>query len=338
MRKLTRDDPGPPPHRAAGMSAAGSPLGPGASRPQASLSSPLKVASAGAELSGTTMKKLIINGDDFGLAPAINQGIILAHQRGCLSSASLLVAGPAAEEAVQAARACPDLGLGLHLALHAERPVLPPETIPSLLDSKGRLPSNAYTFALRWRLGLIKREHARREIRAQLEKALDWGVKLTHLDGHGHLHVLPGLFEIVLEEMRRVGLTRVRIPLETAKVGRVGWVRRVLRCSLNVLARRAGRVARQAGFVFPDHFFGFYEAGHIDRAALLARIDLLQEGTTELAAHPGAGAGLPRPDLQAWHYEWAAELDALTDPKVHEILARDGILSVHYGHLQPRTP
>jgi len=69
------------------------------------------------------MKWLIVTGDDFGASCGINRGIVEAHERGVLTSASLMVDGPAAADAVARARANPALSLGLHLELDATDPV-----------------------------------------------------------------------------------------------------------------------------------------------------------------------------------------------------------------------
>ena len=68
------------------------------------------------------MKWLIITGDDFGMSPGINLGIIEAHHCGMLTSASLLVNRPASEAATALARECPVLSLGLHLELATDDP------------------------------------------------------------------------------------------------------------------------------------------------------------------------------------------------------------------------
>ena len=63
------------------------------------------------------MKGLIVNADDFGLTAGINAGIVHAHERGIVRSATLMVHGAAAEEAAAWARAHPSLGVGLHIDL-----------------------------------------------------------------------------------------------------------------------------------------------------------------------------------------------------------------------------
>src|SRR5256885_12609497 len=66
------------------------------------------------------MRYLIVNGDDFGASRGINRGILEAHQRGILSSTSLMVNRAASEEAALMGRSVPDLSVGLHVDLDKE--------------------------------------------------------------------------------------------------------------------------------------------------------------------------------------------------------------------------
>jgi hopanoid biosynthesis associated protein HpnK len=275
----------------------------------------------------------ILNGDDFGLAPAINEGILKAHREGCLTSASLSVVGPAAEAAAMAAADEPELGVGLHLTLVDEWPVSDPEAIPSLLMENGRFYPDGSTFARCWLGQKVRRSEVRREIRAQLALAQQLGVHLTHLDSHDHVHVLPGLFEIILEEMESVGLKRLRIPLEAAGIGAITWRRRLSGLGLYLLAWRARRIARRKGFVFPDAYQGFRGAGQVDRESLLERIESMAAGVTELSLHPAAGPGPPRQDFAHWGYCWDAELAALLDKSVRAGFDRREIRLVNFNDL-----
>jgi hypothetical protein len=83
------------------------------------------------------LAQLIVTGDDFGLSPAVNQAIVKAHEQGLLTSASLMVNGPAASEAIALAKAHPTLAVGLHLVLCQGRSTLTPDLIPGLVDADG---------------------------------------------------------------------------------------------------------------------------------------------------------------------------------------------------------
>ena len=102
------------------------------------------------------MKRLIVNADDFGLHPAVNRAVVKGCEEGCIRSTSLIASGRAAEEAAELARICPMLGVGVHLTLVAERPVLPPEKIPSLVGPDGKLLPDHVAFIKRYIAGGIR--------------------------------------------------------------------------------------------------------------------------------------------------------------------------------------
>src|SRR5262245_8480420 len=83
------------------------------------------------------MKRLIINGDDFGYTESVNEGILRAHRASVLTSTTLMPTGRAFEDAVVRAKSAPSLSVGIHLMLVGGHPVSPPETIPSLMGSGG---------------------------------------------------------------------------------------------------------------------------------------------------------------------------------------------------------
>src|SRR5437868_399786 len=90
----------------------------------------------------TVARRLIVNADDFGLSPSVNQAVVRAHRDGILTSASLMVNEPAFEEAVTLARQNPHLGVGLHLTLLCGHSVLSRERIPGLVNSKKEFTDN----------------------------------------------------------------------------------------------------------------------------------------------------------------------------------------------------
>ncbi len=114
---------------------------------------------------------LIVNADDFGMSAGVNRGIIEAHSRGIVTSASLLVRWEAAVEAVALSRECPRLGLGLHIDLGewAYR--------------------NGNWVALYEVVSLRDRDSVSREVFRQLELFRQLtGRNPTHLDSHQHVH------------------------------------------------------------------------------------------------------------------------------------------------------
>jgi predicted glycoside hydrolase/deacetylase ChbG (UPF0249 family) len=76
-------------------------------------------------LRGSSARVLVVNGDDFGLTDGVNRGIVDAHTKGILTSASIFPNAPATDAAFALAARVPTLGVGIHLTLVDGTPVLP---------------------------------------------------------------------------------------------------------------------------------------------------------------------------------------------------------------------
>ncbi len=109
-----------------------------------------------------TVKVIIFNADDFGYGRGINRGIVEAHERGVVTSTSLMVNTPAVREAVALAAARPALSVGLHVNFTNEAERLVDFYDPAV---------------------------ARAELRRQFDVFVDLMGRLpTHLDSHQHVH------------------------------------------------------------------------------------------------------------------------------------------------------
>lgn len=283
------------------------------------------------------MKKLIVNADDFGLHPAVNRAIIAGHSDGCITSTSIMPGGAAFADAARLAAANPALGVGVHLTLVAERPVADPAAIPSLVDGDGRLSSHYPAFIARFLRGRVSLAEVRTELAAQVAKAAAADIRVTHLDSHQHLHVLPGIIDIVLDLAEEYEISALRIPGESFFFTGgypCGAGRLIGRTGLTTLAALARRMARRRGLAVPDHFFGMLAGGNLREEYLLAIIDRLPDGVSEIMTHPGdddtaLGA------LYGWSYRWQAELAAVTSREVARRLASRGVELVSFGGLTP---
>jgi len=246
-------------------------------------------------------KLLVVNADEFGRTPGVNLGIIEAHQRGIVSSASLMVAGRAAAEAAALAREHPSLGVGLHVALTRLPAVLPAVEIPSLLGPDGRLPADPAGLAT------ARQEEILEEIRAQYRRFRQLlGRSPTHIDTLGHVHTQRAIFAALVTLAWETGL-----PL------------RAVSAAMRLRLRQEGLNSAEQ---FEDGFRG--EAA--TTSTLLALLQRVGPGTTELMCRPGHVDA----DLAAESDYTAArarELAALTDPAVKAALQTQGIRLVHYG-------
>ena len=144
------------------------------------------------------LRRLIVNADDFGISEAVNEAVIRAFTEGVLTSCSLMVTGEAFEHAVSLAHAHPDLAVGIHLVTVMGRAVLPPAAIPTLVDAAGNFVSNPTKAGLKYYFSPQARSELRQELRAQFDKFAATGLRLSHIDGHLHMHVHPVIFRAAL--------------------------------------------------------------------------------------------------------------------------------------------
>ena len=280
------------------------------------------------------MKRLIVNADDFGLHPLINEGILESHQNGIVTSTSLLASGEAFEEAIQLAKVTPTLGVGLHICLVGGlEPVCDPKEVSSLLID-GRFPDTHTEFMKRLFTGQVKGQELRKEIQAQFEKVMSTGLAITHVDGHQHMHVLPQVLPMIAEQMKRYGISKIRMPDETpflfngvSSIGR--WIGKV---GLTAITQHAYTTSRDYGFSSPLYFWGMMNGGHLNEKALLGILSKVagKRGVHEIMTHPGKSNAQLDP-LYPWGYYWDEERLAMMSQVVKEYIADQGISLIHYG-------
>ena len=262
----------------------------------------------------TAERRLIVNGDDFGLSPAVNAGMVELARLGALTSASLLVTMPGAEESLALAHAV-GLDAGVHLNICVGRPLSPPDRVPTLLDRTGHFPS-AGAVAWRYLTGRLRMEEVEREWSAQIERALAAGIRPSHLDSHCHLHLYPRLFALIQRLARRHGIRGVR----GAAAGFILQPPGLPGARLTL-----GRTRSRTGLYHPDHWSVLTVQGRARASGPLdTLLRALPPGATELICHPGhvddalrARDPLSDPREDEWRL--------LARPHFRDALRREGI-------------
>ncbi len=288
------------------------------------------------------MKNLIVNADDLCWTPGVNRGIVEAFHNGIVTSASLLANGDAFADGVQTALAAPGLGVGVHLNLSDGEPVADRETITSLLNDEGVLAGGPESLLLRRaRRGLVLRE-VETEWDAQIQKVRDAGIEPTHLDGHKHVHMLPGLFEVALGLAKRHGIGAIRVSLEASSLraalsagqnqrGGVVMKQGVQARGLKLLARDARKQAARSGIATADYFCGIAQTGELTREGVAQLLKNLPEGTTELMCHPGYADETLLKTATRLQDSRQTELEILTDTEIRNLVASQGIRLIDYS-------
>lgn len=269
-------------------------------------------------------KRLIVNADDFGFTPDVNEGIFEAHRRGILTATTLMANGAAFEDAVRRARELPSLDVGCHLVLVGGTSLCTGKALP---PTAGRL-----------LLALAGRQiRPYEELRAQIIRILETGIRPTHLDTHKHTHLAPPVLEAVARLGEEFGIAWIRRPLDfPIQAGRSGLLPPLVRVtsrSLGLLRRRFQRVLHKHRCRTTDHFAGFQLTGRLRTAELIALLAQLPEGTTELMCHPGKCGPALRAARTRLKESREAELEALTAPEVRTVVERSGIELATYRQL-----
>lgn len=168
------------------------------------------------------MPNIIFNADDFGISAGVNQAIYKAHTEGVLNSTSIMITLKYVPDALNLAKKMPSLNIGLHANLTNESSILSPTEIPLLVDENGKFKHGFVNLAI---LSVLHprelKRQAKAEIKAQIDKALSCGIKLSHLDSHRHIHMIPSIFKAFMELCQEYNIPRLRFvnenPLLTIK-------------------------------------------------------------------------------------------------------------------------
>jgi predicted glycoside hydrolase/deacetylase ChbG (UPF0249 family) len=255
---------------------------------------------------------LIVNCDDLGSCHAANVACYEALRTGIATSATLMVPCPWAREAAARYRG---EDVGVHLTLNAEWDLYrwgPITRAPSLHDGDGGFPRTVEDV---WDHADL--DEVRRELRAQVERAILWGFDVSHLDTHmGALQARPEFFDVYLDLA-----VEFRLPLRLAGSSYERYVGFPFR-----------RLAAEEGVVFPDHLL--LDAGVGSRRSVERAISDLRPGVTEVLVHPAVDT----PELRAFAPDWHGRVDdhdlVTRDSTLRAMLDRAGIQLIGYEPLR----
>ncbi|MGE0883150.1 MAG: carbohydrate deacetylase [Blastocatellales bacterium] len=284
------------------------------------------------------MKYLIVNADDFGLTAGVNRAVIEAHTRGILTSTTIMANMPAFDEAAQLAKEHPSLGVGLHFNITQGRPVAPASEVSSLLNAQGEFPETSTALLRRALTGNLKISQIELELRAQIERVLNAGLRLTHIDSHKHSHALPPVCETITRVIGDYGIKAVRLPRERWRFPGLDSTAKQITQSLAAfglaqLCRVGESALRKSGVKTPDSFLGVSQTGFWTKRWLLELIESLPAGVSELMSHPGYDdqeLGRIKTRLRASRQ---SEFQLLIDGKVIAAIRQSNVKLITYAQL-----
>jgi predicted glycoside hydrolase/deacetylase ChbG (UPF0249 family) len=282
-------------------------------------------------------KVLMVHGDDIGMCQAANEAAKAALTDGRISSCSVMMPCPWAYDFCMWAKDHPEYDIGLHITLTSEwktykwRPVLPPKDVPGLCDKNGFLWPDVLQVALR-----AKAHEVEREIRAQVKRALAWGLKPTHLDTHmGTVFARLDFVEAFMKVALEFGITPFLIEpsqnfMALAKERGVPVTPQLIKMFKEYPS------AKLDYFDYPQHdkVEKTYDAR---KAALMKQLRELKPGITCMIIHPS----VLTPELEtitgsaktrAWEFK------VFADPDVRQLIKDEKIELVTWREMAKRRP
>ena len=304
------------------------------------------------------MKQLVITADDFGLAEPIDRGIREVCEKGIVTNVSLVANGENIKSAARFVEEHPRLSAAVHLNLTDGAPLSGHGGLRPLLNSSGHFLGNHWKAA--WKcLGVSNKSRVRREngdgsiflgknrtvpifhpptlrwwdkgegallegveteYRAQIQRVLDCGVKISQLNTHGHLHAIPTVFLIVVKLAAEFKIPCVRVVRERPPAA--GWMSSPAAYCKTVLLNKLfsySELISLAGSAQTQRCAGLFDSGRLTLDRFKKMLAALPEGRTEILCHPGYGEEGVRQKYR-WGYRWDEERKLLLSEALGECL------------------
>jgi len=283
------------------------------------------------------VRRLIVNADDFGLTAGVNRGIVEAHTGGIVTSTTLMANSAAFEDAVQLASSNPELSVGCHLVLVDGAPLLGPDKVSSLMDSRepGRFRKDISGFAVRALSGRLDANQIETEATAQIRKLQSAGIQVSHIDTHKHTHMFPQVLRPLLRAAQACGVRAIRNPFGRVVFSPVArhpslWKRYSQVSLLNAWQGKFRQAVAAAGMTTTDGSLGVVSTGVLDDQLIHFILETLPEGTWEFVTHPGYNDADLAGISTRLRESRDLERQILSRPEALELLRRERIQLISY--------
>jgi len=249
--------------------------------------------------------KIFFCADDFGLTKSISDDILECYDKGVINSVGLLANGDAFGYAIKEYKKRPGIRLVTHLNIHEGYPISPPNKVDLLINGEGIFFHSFQSLFISYQKSSKKtrekyREQIRREYVAQIKKVLEntSAEKEAILDSHQHFHILPFIFDIILEINQEIPIAYIRLPDESFKRHKFDeisfrWIIKLLKSFFMASIIRMGKYRdkiREKGMISSDYFYGVLftnKKGLEDITYALDTMKTLEDKTIEFMFHPG---------------------------------------------------
>jgi predicted glycoside hydrolase/deacetylase ChbG (UPF0249 family) len=272
---------------------------------------------------------LIVNADDYGYFDCVSRGILQSAAHGIVTATGVFATAPHLPEHAAWLRDCEVLDAGVHLNLTDGNP-LTRDMRKAVSRWAGRFPGK-FALAMAVTAGAIGIERVRLEWRAQIERCLESGLRVTFLNSHEHVHMLPMLLPVAVALAGEFGIAHLRFPTSG-----LAWGSSAGALLRNSIMKALATINRRHMAIPAAQFLGMETSGKLDPPYLERIVPHLGAGRVyELMCHPGQfdAREVSNPRLRRYH-DWEGELRTLTSPEVRELLQRHGVRLIGYRHVE----
>lgn len=280
------------------------------------------------------MKTLIVNADDVGLSDAINEAVKECYRSAAITGSSVISCGRKFPEGSGMLREAGRAEAGVHLALTGGFTPCAgkADDVNTLLGDSGTFVKDYPAFFQLYFGKKLNPDEIYLELAGQIKKVMDEGIKVTHIDSHEHIHMLPGILAVVIKLAKEFDVPYIRVPLEKwENTGKKFRPKDLLRhAALKPFASRAKKAIAGAGLKCNDAFLGHFHSGRIDDDILCFMMQNLADGVNELAVHPGVASPKLAKD-SPWHSNAPKELDALLNGRWREVASSLGVRLISHS-------
>lgn len=281
-------------------------------------------------------RQVLFSADDFGLSVEVNEAIETAHHQGILSTANLMVAGAAAQDAIKRAKKMPNLKVGLHLVVIEGPAILPYSEIPLIINSDNQFPSDQLKMGIDYFFNKKIQYQLRKEIKAQLQAFTDTGLVLDHVDVHKHMHLHPSVGKMLIKLGKEFNVRNIRVPHEPVKtlmaIDQTNYKENIGNILVQYWTYVLKYQLRRANMRYLDWCFGLSWCGHMTFEKISKLLVNLPQGRSEIFFHPSVRhSGLYHnlmPD-----YEPTKELETLCHPDLPKILQENNITPITWDNV-----
>lgn len=272
------------------------------------------------------MRRLIIEADDFGISPGVNEGIRKALNSGLVKSTNVLINFPYATEALDLQASYPDISIGVHINLTCGYPISKISEVKSLVEPSTGKFYEYKDFNRRLIYGKIRLGELKREMEAQINKAFELGLRITHINSHHGIHSNPIIFALLLKVGAKRGINKLR-----ATTRYYPYLSRGKRG--NFLKRFLGRLekiySKLYNYKMVDYYLVLKNKNILNNWLYLSGIPA---GTSETSCHPGYVDDILK-NFSEYTYEREEELDILVSENLKEFFIRNSITLISYKEI-----